>query len=453
MNNLKKYLDIQAKYQKANTESLKARLYLLYNLTDAISKVRKKFDEERLVEINVIDYNGLYEVQTSDLITQLLKFEKDGEFPILYSFVSSFLSKTLADSIETPFISNEKENIDICIREEGKYAILIENKLKKAPFQRNQLARYIKNTLEKGFSIDMIYVIILPGSIESDFLSNIPISVWRAPADWVLSNDKRKCCDSNASYMHACLCDNGKILDDDWCNKRCVDYKSRFQNLESHIKIIDYDFPVWLLKVAEEIVPQKEIFIKSAIIQFAHYIKGLYKMRLNKKEVMENIQALQNELGFDNENPAENLNKVISAKKDLDNLLQSLNSLELDCRVRIWQKEIERQYPNFNVYSDEEGFNIIINKIMCGIWIEKDSYLYWGFFIDKKNRDASEEDKKIIKRIITMSGLLPETELQQEKMPEKGYIGWGKIESSDNVISKFIVIAQELPDCKIESKE
>lgn len=66
MNNLKEYLDIQAKYQKANTESLKGRFYLLYNLTDAISKVRKRFDGERLVEINVIDYNGLYEVQTSD---------------------------------------------------------------------------------------------------------------------------------------------------------------------------------------------------------------------------------------------------------------------------------------------------------------------------------------------------------------------------------------------------
>lgn len=165
MNNLQKYLDIQAKYQKANIESLKTRLYILNTLTDAISEVRKKYDKERLVEINVIDYNGLYEVQTSDLIAQLFKYEKDGEFPILYSFIYSFLSKTLADSIETPFISNEKENIDICIREEGKYAILIENKLKKAPFQRNQLARYIMKTLEKGFSIDMIYVIILPGSI------------------------------------------------------------------------------------------------------------------------------------------------------------------------------------------------------------------------------------------------------------------------------------------------
>ena len=447
VNNLQKYLDIQAKYQKANIESLKTRLYILNTLTDAISEVRKKYDKERLVEINVIDYNGLYEVQTSDLIAQLFKYEKDGEFPILYSFIYSFLSKTLADSIETPFISNEKENIDICIREEGKYAILIENKLKKAPFQRNQLARYIMKTLEKGFSIDMIYVIILPGSIESDFLSNIPISVWKAPTDWSFSNDERKCCDSNASYMHACLCDNGKILDDDWCNKRCVDCRSRFQNLESHIKVIDYDFPVWLLNVAEEIVPQKEIFIKSAMIQLAHYIKGLYKMRLNKKEVMENIQVLQNELGFDNENPIENLNKVISAKKDLENLLQSLNSLELDCKVRIWQKEIEQLYPNYKVYSDEEGFNIIINKIMCGIWIEKDSYLYWGFFIDNKNRDASEEDEEIIKRIITESGL------QQEKKSEKGYIGWGKIESSENVIKKFIVIAQELQGCKIERRE
>ena len=252
------------------------RLCLFNNLTDAISKVRKKYDKERLVEINVIDYNGLYEVQTSDLITQLLKFEKDGKFPILYSFISSFLSKTLADSIETPFISNEKENIDICIREQGKYAILIENKLKKALFQRNQLARYIMKILEKGFSIDMIYVIILPGSIESDFLSDTPISVWKAPADWSSSNDERRCCDPNASYVHACLCDNGKILDDDWCNKRCIDCKSLFQNLESHIKVIDYDFPVWLLDVAEEIVPQNEIFIKSAMIQFAHYIKGLY---------------------------------------------------------------------------------------------------------------------------------------------------------------------------------
>ena len=72
MNNLKKYIDIQAKYQKANIESLMTRLCLFNNLTDAISKVRKKYDKERLVEINVIDYNGLYEVQTSDLITQLI---------------------------------------------------------------------------------------------------------------------------------------------------------------------------------------------------------------------------------------------------------------------------------------------------------------------------------------------------------------------------------------------
>ena len=445
MNNLKEYLDIQAKYQKANTESLKGRFYLLYNLTDAISKVRKRFDGERLVEINVIDYNGLYEVQTSDLITQLLKFEKDGEFPILYSFVSSFLSKTLADSIETPFISNEKENIDICIREEGKYAILIENKLKKAPFQRNQLARYIMKTLEKGFSIDMIYVIILPGSIESDFLSNIPISVWRAPADWVFSNDERKCCDSNASYMHACLCDNGKILDDDWCNKKCVDCKSRFQNLESHIKVIDYDFPVWLLKVAEEIVPQKEIFIKSAMIQFAHYIKGLYNIRLNKKEVMENIQVLQNELNFDPKNPEENFNKVISAKNDLAKLQQSLDSLEFVCRLRIWQNQIENRFKDIHVYSDEESFYVIINNIYCGIWIENNTKYFWGFLKDN-NRLTEEHDEKIIIDIIKDSGLFPSS------YSNKYYIGWAYTENGANVMSKFIEIAQKL-DCKIERRE
>lgn len=443
MNNLKKYIDIQAKYQKANIESLMTRLCLFNNLTDAISKVRKKYDKERLVEINVIDYNGLYEVQTSDLITQLLKFEKDGKFPILYSFISSFLSKTLADSIETPFISNEKENIDICIREQGKYAILIENKLKKALFQRNQLARYIMKILEKGFSIDMIYVIILPGSIESDFLSDTPISVWKAPADWSSSNDERRCCDPNASYVHACLCDNGKILDDDWCNKRCIDCKSLFQNLESHIKVIDYDFPVWLLDVAEEIVPQNEIFIKSAMIQFAHYLKGLYNIRLNKNEIMENIQALQNALNFEPENPEENFNKVISAKKDLAKLQQSLDSLVFVCRLRIWQKQIENKFKGIHVYSDEEGFYIIINNVYCGIWIENNNKYFWGFFIDN-NRLTEEQDKKIIEEIIIRSGLSSNS--------NKYYIGWAYTENGANTMSKFIEIAQELPGCKIEQR-
>lgn len=67
---------------------------------------------------------------------------------LLESFIQSFINKDIV--VEAPMITAEKEHLDIAVRDKH-YAIIIENKLKDAVFQRNQLARYIARMKEHNY--------------------------------------------------------------------------------------------------------------------------------------------------------------------------------------------------------------------------------------------------------------------------------------------------------------
>lgn len=99
------------------------------------------------------------------MLERILSYNNNDGYVVLHSFCHQFLEVSGFDcnNISEPeIIAESNGHIDIRITEEGKYAIIIENKLKGADFQRNQLARYIKTIKEEGFKNEQIYIVILP---------------------------------------------------------------------------------------------------------------------------------------------------------------------------------------------------------------------------------------------------------------------------------------------------
>ena len=390
-------------------------------------------------EINVLDYNGLREISTSNLISRLFKYENDGDYPIWRSFLTKFFPSELANNIVHPiFFAERDQHIDISVTEKGKYAFIFENKLRGAEFQRNQLGRYFMAKSE--YEPKNVYLVLLPGWIEDNFLIHIQESVWKAPSDWREKNDVRKCGDKNDRFK--CWCDNGNIEDKEWCN-HCIDIRDKFKDLDGHIKVIDRKFPEWLITAAREVVPPEEIYVRSAMIQFAHYIKGLYNIRLNEEEIMENIKVLKEELALDNDNPEESLDKVTKTLEAVNSLQQSLKSLQVICRVKIWQKEIENAFPNVRVDSEENNFGILINGIYCGVWIENDKP-YWGFYRNP-NKISNDGAEDMVNKIVTKANL------KSKEQPTKNFIEWEWTEHGADRISQLLSAAKLL-GFKIQSK-
>ena len=74
---------------------------------------------------------------------------------------------------------------------EQSYAVIIENKIHDAVFQRNQLARYI-NVTKSLTNEDNVFIVLLPKESYNGYINGIPDSVWRLPCDWDVSNNERK---------------------------------------------------------------------------------------------------------------------------------------------------------------------------------------------------------------------------------------------------------------------
>ena len=59
--------------------------------------------------------------------------------------------------IRNPQITVEKRRIDLWIRERGKYAVIIENKVRDADDKIKQIERYIDMTIEEDYNEENIY--------------------------------------------------------------------------------------------------------------------------------------------------------------------------------------------------------------------------------------------------------------------------------------------------------
>lgn len=421
MSNLQSYLDIIVLCQKEKDLMLKNSLSFCSETTDLIKRRLQAKDINPITEFNLVDINGLVESQTSHVIKRIFEYRLNGSYPIWRSFVETFISTEIATLIHKPYISNEAQRIDICVKEKDKYAVIFENKLKGATFQRNQLGRYIKKIISEGYKPENIFVVIIPDGIYPDYFKKIRRSAWCAPKDWYENNDNRKCC-VYEDDPHACWCDRKDwTIGDDWC-QGCTNFRDLFheKNLKEHLLILDRNFADWLKSIVADgsIVPVREILLRSAIIQFADYIRGLYNIRLSKQEVMESIKVLMKELALNPSTPEDNLNKVTQTIEDINRLQQSLKTLQLLMRMRVWQSEVETFFPNALVDSDDISFGILINSIYCGIWYdESEDKLYWGFYHDP-NKIMPVGAKDMVDQIVT------ETADIKSKKPNDYFLAW-----------------------------
>lgn len=331
------------------------------------------------------------ETKISKIIQKLFEYKNDfGNYPILTDFIKRFLfPKGLKISlISQPLIEREKFNIDILIREQNKYAIIIENKIKDAIFQPNQLARYIQTLKGLGYRNDQIYVVILPkNKIDINYISE----------DIMLEPITK------------------------------YNFKKEFSN---RTIFLQSEFSEWLEKEEQEI-PWREINIRSAVLQLADYLNGLYKNKISKRFIMEKTEFLKKEL---------NINLDLEGHKILDEILLNLEETKKtieDLQIRIshdlidqWYDSLKVEWPMIvNDYHPSISFGL---KLKDNLWIgcrfNKDGdgdtgeglLPYWGIRLLKVQKEISDEQKNMIRNILEYSGL----EVQKDIILENGNLAY-----------------------------
>jgi len=137
-------------FQKAE-----AKLPYQFNVIDELSESRERV-------------TGIRETAHSRILAKLLQYQAPcGKFEIFESLIN-YIARGKSDSyrninVINPDISREEGNIDVYIRDsDGKYAVIVENKINFAPPTERQLPKYIERTREIGFNAKQIYIIYLP---------------------------------------------------------------------------------------------------------------------------------------------------------------------------------------------------------------------------------------------------------------------------------------------------
>ena len=136
--------------------------------SDNIADIKSKIKDDGVTEINILNELNVDEPDTSIIFASILKSKKN---VVLSKFINDYLSKVGFDfEVKRPVITAEKKHrIDILI-EDKDYAIIIENKLLGAVYQRNQLSRYIKRIENEGYKTEQIFIVIIPSYYTDDYL-------------------------------------------------------------------------------------------------------------------------------------------------------------------------------------------------------------------------------------------------------------------------------------------
>lgn len=257
------------------------------------------------------------------------------------------------DWIDNPIIdrNHEYKNIDILIRDK-KYVIIIENKLKGADFQLNQLARYIARMRIEGYSDEQIFIVILPkDNISHKYIKD---SVWRLPVDWQSTNQCRKC----RRNSYTCRCDSEDYQQEDFC-KRCELLRELF---ESRTIFIHNELSKWLyncivnnaLSIPEDEL-RKQYVLTSATLQFVDFLNFLYQTREKDKYNMDIQKLLSKLLKLKEHDIVEQLSLIEDKKKDTDELSSQLNKLYWE-KIKEYINEIRNKYHVHLTHEDNKDY-------------------------------------------------------------------------------------------------
>ena len=349
-NDIKRIWNLLSSIEVLYTETLLDDLRLSEELKDC----EEKSPNKPPFAINYLEYYDSQEPVTSWIIRHIFAYTYNGHHLFFESFAKTFLQRIgfKTDWIDAPVIDKDHEykGIDILIRDKH-YAIIIENKLKGAQFQLNQLARYIATMRKEGYSDDQIFVVVLPkDDVNNDDLSD---SVWQLPKDWQCANSSRKCRVDSCT----CWCDNEDYKRKAHCEK-CESLKETFRK---RTLFIHKELSEWLYNCIENntvCMPEEELrkqyVLKSAVLQFVDFLNYLYKTRENNKYKMDINKFLSEQLKLNNLDIKEQLSMVEDKQKDVKELVEQLDSLYL-LKVKEYITYIGNKHKVHLVYDDNDG--------------------------------------------------------------------------------------------------
>lgn len=383
----------------------------------AAFKARSPFRPQH-VSKTLLEYAHFSEEQISLIISELFKYNENGKYPLLQSFLDRFfLKKGL--TVAHPKIMTEYHDIDICIIDD-EYVIIFENKINGAAFQHNQMARYIHwaEMYQQGKKI-LTVLLSKTGSMGS-------VSTWRFPKKGFMS-----CKADNSNTL--CKCDFlEKFSEKDGC-KECLNYENHEgRDYKEQTVLLNGDFAEWI-KGSIEIVLSREYRLKSMMIQFSDYLDTLFNTDINLKCFYMEIQKfLKNQHHLDEVN----LNSLSILSRIIKETTELSDAVKVSFIMENYQKMVS-DYTNFNPQ------NKLPKKYECGIYVPyRNITLYFFIAIDRKLdgdyaptygiyiEGSSEEERADIEKIF------PEN-FHQKLADWTNAFGANKFSTEENVYNVF----------------
>lgn len=335
-------------------ESCSKELYFNYQLIDEFAKQYHLLRLRLPYHINLIDELHVNENANSRILASLLLYNSGDKYPLLESFIN-YCASDWNIEISHPYVTSEQMRIDLLVRENGKYAIIFENKIYEAILQKNQIARYIKKLRQEGFNDEQIYVVFLPPyEYEPDICS------WQEP---------QECCDS-CDRTVCQIGSNPKIREH---------FKDRFKIVTFRDDIIS-----WL---KEEVVPnckQKEVYLYTAAMQYLDYLEGYFDLRtINKKMNMELKEFLFEKLLLNNLSDEERLEIINKKTEEINRLLNQMNSIKDEINNKLIKQDVEswKSYSSkIQEILSEVGKQLNVKAELIFVDPENCSHLYIRFY-------------------------------------------------------------------------
>lgn len=317
-------------YQNWKKSNVKTKLSYSINLLDKFSVVYDNEINKLPYRLNLLDDLSTNENAHSKFLIRLLQHQ-----PALINFLTFINNKSEnftfdVSIVKKPILTYEKLRIDGLIKENNKYAIIIENKIHNAVEQEHQIGRYINKCKSIGFSVEQIFVIYLTRT-EKDSHSE---QTWGT--DYSLAN-----------------------------------FNKRYSKLSYKSKILP-----WLESYLVTLSPKEEL-IKSAVVQYIDHLKHFF----NKKEIYSKMNTeLQNfltaELNLNTDN-AENIEVVERKINEISNLKEQLEELARVSKKKLfedWKKNLDERFE----FNEKEKFNQ-----------SKDSFIKTGVILEYKGKKFS----------------------------------------------------------------
>lgn len=378
----------------------------LLNFASDFSKIKEEEQKKLPFHLNLVDQLHINENAHSRILMHLLSYKNDNDkYVFLTSLIDLIKEKQSGNfgkiTIESPLITQEKERIDLWVRDKD-YAIIFENKIYNADDREAQLSNYIEKTLKHDYNKNQIFVV---------YLSQYP---------------KEPESQSWGEYKDS--------------------FRSRYVNLS-----FCYDILPWLKDKILPNIKYKELFLQTAIIQYIDYLEGLFKIRnIDKPMNMELNRLIEQHFNLTGESAKDKIRNIQKSAQELDDLSSQMKALLESYRQNIyetWKKKTEEKYSKFNLYpnqvSEGSGKGWVITDVtfddidgkqgkraVVSIGCDGTQF-YSGFYFAF---DLPEQDRKL--QGPTVERLKNENHLKDSNIREELYKSFG-IDQFDEVYQHF----------------